>query len=119
MSIRQNIRFNITKYRKAYGISQAEFAKKIGVKSSTVSSWERGANSPDIETLFIICKFFEVTIADMFGGDSLANKEELIIYGFEKDLIHSYRNADELDKTIVKKILKLDNNTFTKDKINA
>ncbi|MBE5936018.1 MAG: helix-turn-helix transcriptional regulator [Lachnospiraceae bacterium] len=107
-SIRLNIQNNIYKYRKASGMSQAQLAKAIGVKNSTVSSWERGANAPDIETLFKICTLFNVKVADMFGCDTVDKDGKLIVYGFEKDLVISYRNADELDKTIVRRTLKLD-----------
>lgn len=107
-TIRKNIQANISKYRKKSGLSQAELAQKIGVKNSTVSSWERGANAPDIETLFSICKLFNVTVADMFGCDTVNYDDKLTVHGFEKDLVISYRKADEVDKTIVRRTLKLD-----------
>ena len=107
-TIRKNIQANISKYRKKSGLSQAELAQKIGVKNSTVSSWERGANAPDIETLFSICKLFNVTVADMFGCDTVDYNDKLTVHGFEKDLVISYRKADEVDKTIVRRTLKLD-----------
>ena len=107
-TIRKNIQANISKYRKKSGLSQAELAQKIGVKNSTVSSWERGANAPDIETLFSICKLFNVTVADMFGCDTVNYDDKLTVHGFEKELVISYRNADEVDKTIVRRTLKLD-----------
>ena len=107
-TIRKNIQANISKYRKKSGLSQAELAQKIGVKNSTVSSWERGANAPDIETLFSICKLFNVTVADMFGCDTVNYAGKLTVHGFEKELVISYRNADEVDKTIVRRTLKLD-----------
>ena len=102
-TIRKNIQANISKYRKKSGLSQAELAQKIGVKNSTVSSWERGANAPDIETLFSICKLFNVTVADMFGCDTVDYNDKLTVHGFEKDLVISYRKADEVDKTIVRR----------------
>lgn len=107
-SIRLNIQTNIIKYRKASGMSQAQLAKMIGVKNSTVSSWERGANSPDIETLFNLCVLFKIKVADMFGRDSIDTNEQLAVYGFEKDLIVAYRKAEEGDKFVVKHALKLD-----------
>ena len=107
-TIRKNIQANISKYRKKSGLSQAELAQKIGVKNSTVSSWERGANAPDIETLFSICKLFNVTVADMFGCGTVDYNDKLTVHGFEKDLVISYRKADDLDKAIVRRTLKLD-----------
>lgn len=108
-SIRLNLKDNIYKYRKASGMSQAELAKSLGVKNSTVSSWERGANAPDIETLFKMCKLFKIRVSDMFGCDSIDVNNQLTVYGLEKDIITSYRKADELDKAIVRRTLKLDN----------
>ena len=116
-TIRKNIQANISKYRKKSGLSQAELAQKIGVKNSTVSSWERGANAPDIETLFSICKLFNVTVADMFGCDTVDYNDKLTVHGFEKDLVISYRKADDLDKVIVRRTLKLD--TVRPDQKNA
>ena len=109
--IRDNIRDNIVKYRKASKLSQAELASAVGVKNSTVSAWERGANSPDIETLFKVCEVFKVQVSDMFGCDTVDSNRDLIVRGFEKDLVISYRKADEFDKTTVKRTLKLDDAT--------
>lgn len=107
--IRDNIRDNIIKCRKDSKMSQAELAKAVGVKNSTVSAWERGANAPDIETLFKVCKIFQIKVSDMFGCDTVDKNEELTVHGFEKDLVISYRKADEFDKTTVRRALKLDN----------
>lgn len=110
-SIRLNIRDNIIKYRKAAKMSQAELANAVGVRNSTVSAWERGANAPDIETLFKVCKLFKVKVSDMFGCDSIDTNNQLTVYGIEKDLVIAYRNADNLDKAIVNRTLKLEDVT--------
>lgn len=65
--IRDNISKNIMFYRKKMGLTQSQLGEQLGVKSTTVSSWERGANSPDIETLYIICKLFGVSLDEMYG----------------------------------------------------
>lgn len=65
--IRDNISNNITFYRKKLGYTQNQLAEKIGVKTTSVSSWERGANSPDIETLYAICKLFNISLDEMYG----------------------------------------------------
>ena len=106
--IRQNICSNIAKYRKEAGMSQTQLAEYLKVSRSNVSTWERGVNPPDIETLFEICKLFKVKLSDMYGCDSIDTAEQLTVHGFEKDLVISYRKADELDKEIVKRTLKLD-----------
>lgn len=39
-------RNDIKALRKTLGLSQQEFGRKVGVERSTVSSWERGLNTP-------------------------------------------------------------------------
>ena len=109
LGLRQNICSNIAKYRKQAGISQTKLAEYLQTSRSNVSTWERGVNPPDIETLFKICTLFKVKVSDMFGCDSIDVNNQLTVYGIEKDLVISYRNADELDKAIVRRTLKLDN----------
>ena len=106
--IRKNICENIAKFRKKAGISQTELANHLKVSRSNVSTWERGANPPNVETIFEICRFLNVTVADMFGCDTVNYDDKLTVHGFEKDLVISYRKADEVDKTIVRRTLKLD-----------
>lgn len=65
--IRDNISHNIICYRKRLGLTQAQLAEKLSVKTTSVSSWERGANAPDIETLYKICRLFHLTMDEMYG----------------------------------------------------
>lgn len=65
--IKENISNNIVFYRKKAGLTQSQLAEKLGVKTTTVSTWERGASSPDIETLYDICKIFSVSLDEMYG----------------------------------------------------
>lgn len=46
--IKENISNNIVYYRKKIGLTQSQLAERLGVKTTTVSTWERGASSPDI-----------------------------------------------------------------------
>lgn len=65
--IKTNIANNICFYRKKNGLTQNQLAEQLGVKTTTVSTWERAASSPDIETLYVICKIFGVSLDDMYG----------------------------------------------------
>lgn len=73
--IRKNIAANITKHRKLMKLSQKELADTIGVKSfTTVSTWERGGNVPDVETLFKLCTLFNISVDEMYGANTLAKE---------------------------------------------
>ena len=39
--IREEVAKNLLFYRKKSGLSQKEFAEKLGVRNSTVSTWEK------------------------------------------------------------------------------
>lgn len=81
-TIRQNIAYNIGFHRKRLKLSQKELAEKVGVKSlTTVSSWERGANAPDVETLFKLCDLFGISVDEMYGVKSEFDREQGSIQG--------------------------------------
>lgn len=70
-TIRENIASNIAFFRKKLKMSQKELADRVGAKSlTTVSSWERGANAPDVETLFRLCDLFGISVDQMYGVKS-------------------------------------------------
>lgn len=103
--IRENIRKNIARYRKVNGYTQKELADIIGVKNSTVSNWEQGANSPDIEMIFSLCQLFKVSVAEMYGCDTIHTDSSLTISGIERDIILAYRKADDIGKAMVLRAL--------------
>lgn len=65
--IRENMQKNIIFYRKMCKLTQKELAEKVGIGVTTVSGWERGAYSPDIDTLFLICNVLGVSLNDICG----------------------------------------------------
>ena len=54
--------------RKEKGITQEEFAEKIGVSGRTVSRWETGSNMPDISLLVEIADFYDVDVREIIEG---------------------------------------------------
>lgn len=50
----------VRKLREERGISQEELGNAIGVRQSTISGIERGANEPSIQVLRALAKYFEV-----------------------------------------------------------
>ena len=103
--VRQNISRNITKYREMNGISQKELASKLGTSPSRVSNWEQGANSPNIEILFELCRILDVSINDIYGvypDSSVSVSYEEILH------LKKYRSLDAHGKDAVDAILQLE-----------
>lgn len=101
-----NIGQRIQNKRKELKMSADELANKLGKDRSTIYRYEKG----DIENLPLdilepIAKALNTSPAYLMGWEKDGT---LTVQGFEKDLVISYRNADEVDKTIVRRTLKLD-----------
>ena len=44
------------------GLSQRQLGKIFNVCNQTISFWENGSREPDLDTLIIIARYFEVSI---------------------------------------------------------
>ncbi len=60
----------IKKLRTAYGITQVQLAKHLGVTKQSVSNWENDNIQPSIDILIKLAEFFNVSTDYMLGLDS-------------------------------------------------
>lgn len=97
-TIKKNISKNIAKYRESAGMSQKEFAKRLGVAPSRVSNWETYANCPTIDILFEVCEVLGVSINDIYG---VYPESSFILKYEEQTLIKKYRALDAHGKEMV------------------
>ena len=97
-TIKKNISKNIAKYRESAGMSQKEFAKRLGVAPSRVSNWETYANCPTIDILFEVCEVLGVSINDIYG---VYPESSFILKYEEQELIKKYRELDAHGKEMV------------------
>lgn len=51
------------------GLSQRELGEAIGFCNQTVSFWESGQREPDLDTLLILGKFFDVSVDYLLGNE--------------------------------------------------
>lgn len=65
--LKENIQKNMVFYRKRSNVTQKGLADLIGSAATTVSGWERGVSTPDIDTLCAICNALNVNLYDMCG----------------------------------------------------
>ncbi len=64
----------IKKIRKENNLTQADFAKDLGVTYQAVSKWENGKNIPDISILKKISNKYNIDINDLLDGNSKGKK---------------------------------------------
>lgn len=66
---------NITYFRKAQGLTQAELAQKLNYSDKAVSKWERGESIPDVLTLMDIAGQFGISINELVYGPDTQKEE--------------------------------------------
>lgn len=85
----------IQELRSAFGWSQVELAKRLGVAKQTVSNWENENIQPSIEMLVRLARLFNVTTDYLLGLDAIPrlNVEELPanVVAHLSQLIEDYR----------------------------
>lgn len=59
--------------REEMGISQYEFARRLGVAQSTVGGWESGKREPSFDTLKKIAEFFNTSVDYLLGRTNQRN----------------------------------------------
>lgn len=65
-----NIGEKILKIRKDNKMSQDDLAEALNVTRQTVSNWENSKNYPDIETLALISKKFNISLDELLKNDT-------------------------------------------------
>jgi transcriptional regulator with XRE-family HTH domain len=73
--INQKIAKNLTYYRKAAGLTQAELAEKINYSDKSVSKWESGNGVPDVYILLELAKLYKISLNDLVGEEPPKNEE--------------------------------------------
>ena len=83
-----NFNEKLVELRKSKGLSQDEFAHKIGVSRQTVSKWELAQSYPDFQRLVLLADYFGISldalVKDIDVQDvrnrNLSNKQISAIY---------------------------------------
>lgn len=75
--LRKIIGNNLADLRKRKGLTQIELAEKFNYTDRAVSKWENGDTLPDVEVLYQLCEFYDVTLDYLTHEDnSLYVKDE-------------------------------------------
>lgn len=105
----------IKELRKARKMTQAEFAERLGVTTSAISSYENGTRLPSYEILIKIARIFRVSTDNLLGNSSksfidvagLTQKQIntiqdiVITYQRHNAMYHKMMNDDSTADTLV------------------
>ena len=96
------ISMNLKYLRNKYGLSQEQFAEKIGVSRQTVAKWENGESLPDIEKCAQIALIFSVSL-DAIATCSLDEKAESVEEHVEGKYVFGIVKVGERGQVVIPK----------------
>ncbi|WP_078378853.1 helix-turn-helix domain-containing protein [Sutcliffiella halmapala] len=108
---------NIKYLREQRGWTQLDLADELNRVRGTISKWETGKETPDIETLIHICKIFEVSIDYLTGNHY---EQEEYVKEFNR-LYHLQEQDEELMEIVdyLKQNPKFKSSLHTYTKLNS
>lgn len=76
------MKFNekLIELRKKRGLSQEELGYEFNVTRQTISKWELGQTTPEMDKLVEISKYFNVTVDDLINNQEASTTEENVNY---------------------------------------
>ena len=88
MNTKDEIRLTLIDLMEEKRVSGNELAEAVGVSKQAVSAWKTGKSSIDIENVPAICKFFDISIDDFFGG---RDSDDMRLSEEEREVIEAMR----------------------------
>lgn len=115
---------NIRYLRLKQGLSQDFLADKLGYKSyTTIQKWESGVSEPPVKKLKELASIFNIDMDDLASKDLQAEnnnsltlqKLDIILSNEEVQLVKKYREADDVSKAAIQRLLYYYSNVTASD----
>lgn len=87
--IKKIVAKNLANLRKNKKITQTELAEKFGYSDKAISKWENGDTLPDIQTLYQLCEFYNVTLDFLVNEQDFEDKIKYINHLNRKVIINN------------------------------
>ena len=91
MDIKQTIIENLKTACRVKKVKNIDIANYMGVSQGSVTNWFKGSNFIDIENLYKLCQYLNITLDQVFGIVPLTSP----ITSEESEMLNLYRNADD------------------------
>lgn len=67
----------ILKVLKERNMTQAEFAKQVGIATSTISEWKKRKTNPSVDKIMDICNVLQITPGQLLTGKGIEDEEKI------------------------------------------
>ena len=72
-----NTNEKLKEIRKISGMTQEELADKLNVSRQTISKWEKGLSTPDLEMAIQFCDLFQISLDELLKEERMERKLSL------------------------------------------
>ena len=69
----------ILKVLKDRNMTQAEFAKQVGIATSTISEWKKRKTNPTADKIMNICNVLQITPEQLLTGKGIEDEENITV----------------------------------------
>ena len=69
----------ILKVLKERNMTQAEFAKQVGIATSTISEWKKRKTNPTADKIMDICNVLQITPEQLLTGKGIEDEENITV----------------------------------------
>lgn len=95
----------ILKVLKDRNMTQVEFAKQVGIATSTISEWKKKKTNPTADKIMDICNVLQITPEQLLTGKGIEDEEEIVAASpesrftpYDIQLIEDYHGLKEEQK---------------------
>ncbi len=67
----------ILRVLKERNMTQIEFAKQVGIATSTISEWKKRKTNPSVDKLMDICNVLQITPEQLLTGKGIEDEDEI------------------------------------------
>ena len=85
-------------------VKNKDIAAHMGLSESSISHWLKGDNPPDMDNLYILCRYLGVSLDQIFGIDPIVVG---VLNEDENDIVIAYRNSSDDVKNAIRGALGL------------
>ena len=92
----------ILKVLKDRNMTQAEFAKQVGIATSTISEWTKRKTNPTADKIMDICNVLQITPEQLLTGKGIEDEENITVTSREScftpydiQLVQNYHGLKE------------------------
>ena len=116
---------NLRRLRTDHGYTQTQIAERLNISRQAYSNYETGKRIPDLDILIRIADIYHVTLEELimqpcsgagiinqnsgpyYIGMEITSADTIYLTKEEVELLTRYREADEDDRMLTRKVLKM------------